>query len=297
MPYIPYSLDELLQSSMFSPHPIISFGNTTSPSPTPREIQFVVLTKSILFQILCGVNYLHSEHLQIAHRDIKPGNVLLTASGCAQLIDFGIAFRVGEGDAAKARDLWPESATRMYFEVSTGYVTPRSACALQSLAGTDARPFSHAYTHSPYRAPELLFGPRMYDPFAIDAWSLGVTFSEFFTSLRLQTDEDEDDEDLSFPRPSDSESGSESGAEPRAPTPLPTPFAIPRGPRRSGIPTGRWIRMSLFDGTRGEIGLAWSIFRVRGTPNEATWPVRPPLFRSLRLPPCAQHVTLDHACT
>lgn len=123
MPYIPYSLDKLLQSSRFSPHPIISFGNTTSPSPTPREIKFVVLAKSIIFQVLSGVSYLHSEHVQIAHRDIKPSNVLLTPSGCVKLIDFGIAFRVGEDDAAKARDLWPESTARMYFEVSTGYVT------------------------------------------------------------------------------------------------------------------------------------------------------------------------------
>lgn len=73
------------------------------------------------------MSYLHNEHVQIAHRDIKPGNVLLTPSGCAQLIDFGIAFHVGEDRAAKVRDLWPESATRMYFEVSTGYV----ACSLR----------------------------------------------------------------------------------------------------------------------------------------------------------------------
>lgn len=122
MPYIPYSLDALLQSSRFSPHPIISFETSSSSSPTLREVQFVVLAKSIIFQVLCGVSYLHSEHVQIAHRDIKPSNVLLTPSGRAQLIDFGIAFPLGEDRAAKARDLWPESAERMYFEVSTGYV-------------------------------------------------------------------------------------------------------------------------------------------------------------------------------
>ena len=135
---------------------------------------------------------------------------------------------------------------------------------------------------SPYRAPELLFGPRTYDAFAIDTWSLGVTFAEFFTSLRLQAD-DEDDEDFSFPGPnrtSESESGSDSGVEPRAPTPPLMPFVVPRG---THIPTGRWTRTSLFDGTRGEIGLAWSIFKIRGTPNEDTWPVRHPLFGSLVL--------------
>ncbi|KAG9313848.1 hypothetical protein JVU11DRAFT_4614 [Chiua virens] len=130
----------------------------------------------------------------------------------------------------------------------------------------------------PYRPPELLFGPRSYDAFAIDVWSLGVTLAEFFTSLRLQTDSDSDDEDLALlNRADDGESGSESSADsPRAFTPSPTPFIIPRGNRpRPGIPTGRWTRTSLFDATRGEIGLAWSIFRVRGTPNESTWPVRP----------------------
>jgi hypothetical protein len=29
---------------------------------------------------------------------------------------------------------------------------------------------------------------------------------------------------------------------------------------------GRWKRQTLFDGESGEIGLAWSIFRVMGTP-------------------------------
>lgn len=118
MPYIPYSLDELLQSSRFSPHPIVSFGSTTTSSS--REDQFIILAKSVIFQVICGVSYLHSEHVQIAHRDVKPSNILLTPSGCAQLIDFGIAFRMGEDRAAKTNDLWPESTERMYFEVSTG---------------------------------------------------------------------------------------------------------------------------------------------------------------------------------
>jgi serine/threonine protein kinase len=128
MPYIPYSLDDLLQSSKFSPHPLISFGSTASSTvPTARELQFVVLAKSIIFQVLCGVSYLHSDNVQIAHRDIKPSNVLLTASGCVQLIDFGIAIRTVDEHPAQDGDLWPESPHRMYFEVSTGYVWMDSA--------------------------------------------------------------------------------------------------------------------------------------------------------------------------
>jgi serine/threonine protein kinase len=34
----------------------------------------------------------------------------------------------------------------------------------------------------------------------------------------------------------------------------------------SGDTRGRWKRQTLFDGESGEIGLAWSIFRVMGTP-------------------------------
>lgn len=157
----------------------------------------------------------------------------------------------------------------------TRSLTPCSACAR---------------VRSPYRAPELLFGPRTYDAFAIDAWSLGVTFAEFFTPLRLQTDEDEDEEGFSFQRSArapESESGSDSSTGPRPPTPPPAPFIIPRG--MHWRPTVRWIRTSLFDGTRGEIGLAWSIFKVRGTPNVDTWPVRHPfLCRSFSRPRCSR---------
>lgn len=108
---------------------------------------------------------------------------------------------------------------------------------------------------SPYRAPELLFGTRSYDPFAIDLWSLGATFAGFFTPLRLYSDEEEeslgDVEDENQP---------------------PSPFIVPRGLDILD-PDARWIRDTLFNGNRGEIGLAWSIFKIFGTPTPDTWPV------------------------
>lgn len=42
---------------------------------------------------------------------------------------------------------------------------------------------------------------------------------------------------------------------------------------RIGYPGAQWTRDSLFDGERGEIGLAWSIFKILGTPNKSNWPV------------------------
>ncbi|KAG2032990.1 kinase-like domain-containing protein [Suillus americanus] len=234
MPYVPSSLIALLSSNNFSPHPLISILAADPSSPSPREQRFILLAKSLMFQILSGVTFLH-ETAKIAHRDIKPSNILLTLSGRVQLIDFGISWKEGEDLAAKKNDLWVETPEEMYFEVSTG----------------------------PYRAPELLFGPRNYDAFAIDSWSLGATFAEFFTTLHLFNPLD--DEDFDFEGDEQSDSGDESSSKPAE------PFVIPKG-LRIADPTNKWARDSLFDSTRGEIGLAWSIFKIRSSPNETNWP-------------------------
>ncbi|KAG0697735.1 kinase-like protein [Suillus ampliporus] len=234
MPYVPSSLTGLLSSNDFSPHPLVSILAADPSTPSPREQRFELLAKSLMFQILSGVTFLH-ETARIAHRDIKPSNILLTLSGRVQLIDFGISWKEEEDLFAKENDLWVETPENMYFEVSTG----------------------------PYRAPELLFGPRNYDPFAVDSWSLGATFAEFFTSVRLFNPLD--DEEFDFEGDEHPDSGDESLTKPAE------PFIIPKG-LRIGDPSNRWARDSLFDSTRGEIGLAWSIFKTRGSPNETNWP-------------------------
>ena len=92
---------------------------------------------------------------------------------------------------------------------------------------------------------------------------MGTVLAEFFTSLRLRKcyfDEEDwyEDED-------DSDSDSDS-------SPAKLPFVISKGlsPNTPGV---EWVRDSLYDSTRGQIGLAWSIFKVHGTPNVETWTV------------------------
>ncbi|KAI0368917.1 kinase-like protein, partial [Pilatotrama ljubarskyi] len=158
-----------------------------------------------------------------------------------------IDFGVAWSEKADQRDLWPETRGSMCFDVATG----------------------------PYRAPELLFGAVNYDPYATDSWSLGAVFAEFFLPLRLHRTYDED-EDPWF-------SGDDDGDSDTEESPQKPPFIIPKG-LTPDSPDVEWTRESLYDASRGAIGLAFSIFKVHGTPSEETWPT----FKML---PDAQKVT------
>ena len=43
----------------------------------------------IMFNILCGLNYIHSAG--VLHRDLKPSNILVTEECTAKICDFGLA--------------------------------------------------------------------------------------------------------------------------------------------------------------------------------------------------------------
>lgn len=100
----------------------------------------------------------------------------------------------------------------------------------------------------PYRAPELLFSPTSYDPQAIDIWAAGCALAEFFTPLSAPSATSAEGYDLV-----DDDAFS---------TDLETPSHQIKG------------RQSLFDATYGDLGLAGSIFALKGSPNSLNWPVR-----------------------
>ena len=64
-------------------------GGCVAGVPHPR-------TREIAQQVLAGLAHLHS--LAIAHRDVKPGNVLVAADGSLRICDFGYARFCPHGD-------------------------------------------------------------------------------------------------------------------------------------------------------------------------------------------------------
>ena len=110
MPFVDWSLFDLLANSSFSPHPSLVSGPPDSAS------SFALIARSIIYQVLSAVTYLHS-HL-IAHRDIKPRNVLITETGYAKLIDFGIAWDAELSPSKGA--LWPEPSGELCPHVCSG---------------------------------------------------------------------------------------------------------------------------------------------------------------------------------
>ncbi|KAK2741120.1 cyclin-dependent protein kinase [Myotisia sp. PD_48] len=99
------------------------------------------MIKSILFQLLNGLLYLHSNW--VLHRDLKPANILVTSTGAVRIGDLGLA--------------------RLFYK------------PLNSLFSGDK-----VVVTIWYRAPELLLGSRHYTP-AVDLWAVGCIFAELLS--------------------------------------------------------------------------------------------------------------------
>ncbi|KAK3369835.1 kinase-like domain-containing protein [Podospora didyma] len=97
--------------------------------------------KSIMFQLLNGCQYLHTNW--VLHRDLKPANIMVTSGGEVKIGDLGLA--------------------RLFNK------------PLHSLFSGDK-----VVVTIWYRAPELLLGSRHYTP-AIDMWAVGCIFAELLS--------------------------------------------------------------------------------------------------------------------
>ena len=97
--------------------------------------------RSILFQLLNGILYLHSNW--VLHRDLKPANIMVTSKGEVRIGDLGLA--------------------RLFYK------------PLHNLFSGDK-----VVVTIWYRAPELLLGSRHYTP-AIDLWAVGCIFAELLS--------------------------------------------------------------------------------------------------------------------
>lgn len=98
----------------------------------------------------------------------------------------------------------------------------------------------------PYRAPEVVFASRSYDPAAIDLWALAATISELFRPFASP--------DSTSPSSSSEEDDPYQYSE-RA-------ESRPVAPRRQ----------SLFTSGASDFVLSASIFKILGTPTLESWP-------------------------
>ncbi|KAK9702687.1 Protein kinase domain [Popillia japonica] len=94
--------------------------------------------------LLLGVNFMHEN--SIMHRDLKPANLLITDNGVLKIADLGLA--------------------RIYVK------------------GESNRQYTHQVATRWYRAPELLYGSRMYTP-SVDLWAVGCIIAEMLTRKPL----------------------------------------------------------------------------------------------------------------
>ncbi|OQR97340.1 mitogen-activated protein kinase [Achlya hypogyna] len=115
-----------------------------------------------LHQVLRGVKHMHDNG--VLHRDLKPGNILVTKSCQVKIADFGLARSFKKHDKRKPR---PASA---------GVTKPSGESS--GVSEVDWQPMTEHVVTRWYRAPELMLQPDGHYGTGVDMWSIGCIFAE-----------------------------------------------------------------------------------------------------------------------
>lgn len=141
--------------------------------------------KTLAYNILCGLNYLHSA--EVLHRDLKPANVLINEDCSVKICDFGLARSVegiegahiydkdDDDDLPKKKveeEQKPDKSGKLQ---KSGRLNAKKGNMKKELTG-------HVVTRW-YRAPEVILLEKDYTA-AIDMWSVGCIFAELQGMLK-----------------------------------------------------------------------------------------------------------------
>ncbi|TMW55674.1 hypothetical protein Poli38472_010556 [Pythium oligandrum] len=110
---------------------------------------------AIMYQLLCGAKALHENG--VLHRDLKPGNLLVSKNCDVKITDFGLSRYLPHGHRPTATNGHEKGKDLM-----TEYVVTRW-----------------------YRAPEIMLAPNGTYGEAIDMWSIGCIFGELLNRKPL----------------------------------------------------------------------------------------------------------------